>query len=563
MKNHLITRKQRLAAIIFGFLSGIQTVNAATYDLQDQQSSFDSPEPFLPFDPSPSSSILESLQQAETDLNKNQYLDVLNLLKQNKVEEADKKLAQLVQDNPNVAAFHNLQALLYLIKKDNEAAAKSYQKAINLAPQSILAYLGMAILKLDQNQLDQAEVYANKAININDKAIKAYFVLADVALKQKNTDEVEKTLLTALEKANGDVNAEAEVVKNLGKFYLTQKQPEKILALSEDLNRRYPDNKTVLSLLAGAQLVNNKLEPGQQTLLRIIDQDPKDINHRLLLAKLLGAQPGKEKETLDLMTETAKIDTNNPQANFLKGAYLIKLRRTGEALELAKQLDSQFPKLPLGKILQGDAYLADKKLDQATTAYQKAYQLQTNDKILALIADLLNAQNKSDDALKLLNSELAKNPENMTAHFKLATTYQQQNDYSKAEQHYQAVLKQQPDNPLALNNLAWLYSQQKNPKALELAKKAYEKASASAAIADTYGYILLKQGQPTKSLDLLEKAASLAPKANDIQYHLAEAQVANGNKQKAVKILETITTAESDFTEKKAAAALLDQLKTQ
>ena len=122
-------------------------------------------------------------------------------------------------------------------------------------------------------------------------------------------------------------------------------------------------------------------------------------------------------------------------------------------------------------------------------------------------------------------------------------------------------LTEQPDNVLALNNLAFLYSQQNDPRALELAKKAYEKAPESAAILDTYGYILIKQGQPKEGLPILEKAASLAPKANDIQFHLAEAYVANDNTQKAIEILEPIVKAEQNFSEKKAAVSLLDKLK--
>ncbi|MDP3331817.1 MAG: tetratricopeptide repeat protein [Methylococcaceae bacterium] len=565
MKKYNTHNKQTLAAIILGLLTTSSSITAATYDLLDrQQNSFGSDsEQFspLPNESSSSPSILESLQQSEINKKKSDYLEVLNLLKQNKVDEADKKVSELLKSNPNEAGFINLQALVFTIKKDLPAAEQSYQKAISLDPKNILAYLGLAKLNLEENKLDQAKEYANKGLAINDKAINAYLLLADVALKQKNTVEVENILTAALEKVKGDINAEAEIVKNLGKFYASEKQPEKILPLSEDLIKRYPNNNIALSLLAGAQLINNKKDLAEQSLRKIINNDKQDISHRLLIAQLLSEQTGKDKEVIALLDEAAKIDTNNPQANLFKAAYLIKLGRSKEALDLATKLDSQFPKLPLGKVLQGDAYLADKKLDKATAAYQKAYQQQANDKILFTIADLLSAQKKPADAIKLLNTELAKNPKNIGIHFKLATIYQQQNDYKQTENHYQAMLTEQPDNLLALNNLAWVYSQQKDPKAIGLGKKAFEKAPESAAIADTYGYILLKQGQPAEGLTILEKAAGLAPKANDIQFHLAEAYAANNNKQKALEILETIVKLEQDFSEKKAAVSLLEQLK--
>ena len=93
------------------------------------------------------------------------------------------------------------------------------------------------------------------------------------------------------------------------------------------------------------------------------------------------------------------------------------------------------------------------------------------------------------------------------------------------------------------------------------AKKAYANSPESTAIADTYGYILVKQGQPAEGLAVLEKTAALAPTVNDIQFHLAEAYAVNNNKDKALEILETITKAGQDYSERKAAVSLLDTLK--
>ena len=116
---------------------------------------------------------------------------------------------------------------------------------------------------------------------------------------------------------------------------------------------------------------------------------------------------------------------------------------------------------------------------------------------------------------------------------------------------------------MPIDSLYFLYSQKNDPQAIELAKKAYDKAPEAPAILDTYGYILINQGQPKEGLTILEKAASLAPKENDIQFHLAKAYAVNNNKQKALEILEPLVKAEKDFSEKKAAVSLLETLKKQ
>ena len=564
MKNKNIIMKNRLNAIAIGLLASSSLVMAANYNaMEHDQSNFSSIDQLA----SPTtgqgsaSSALESLRQAELSNKKANYVEVLNLIKQNKLDDANKKIAELIKKSPNEADYYNLQALLETLKKDTAAAQRSYDTATKLDPRNILAHLGLAKLALDDGQLDKAKDSANKALAINDKAINAYLILADVAYKQKNNAEVEKVLQTAQTKAKSDINAEIEVIKSLGKFYSVQKQPEKILLLCEDLDKRYPDNAVALNLLAQAQIINDKKPLAEQTLQKLINKEKQDVANRLLLARLLSEHPDKDKETLALLDETALLAPDKPDALAFKTAYLIKLKRTPEALELANKIDKQFPKLVLGKLLKADVYLADKQLDKAVELYQQTYKEQPNDRILFILADLMIAQKKQPEAINLLNSALEKDKKNVSIHFKLATLYQQQNDTKEAEAHYDAMLTEQPDNVLALNNLAYLYFQKNDPRALELAKRAYEKAPEAPAILDTYGYILIKQGQPKVGLPLLEKAATLAPKANDIQFHLAEAYVANDDTAKAITLLETIVKAEQDFSEKKSAISLLEKLK--
>ena len=551
-------------ALVLSLLTSSSLAMAANYELLDShQHSFKNLEQITPDTPEQghSISIIDSFHQSTENNKKNQVLEALRLLKENKLDDAQKIISDLLQHNPNVADYHNLNALLETLKKNPTAAQQNYDQTIKLDPKNIMAYLGSAKLALDNGQLDKAKDYANKALSINDKTLNAYLVLADVAYKQKDNAEIEKLLQTAQDKVKGNITEEIDVIKNAGKYYALQKQPEKILALTEELSARYPDNTSVLSLLAQAQIINNKKSLAEETLFKLISLDKGNIGNRLLLIKLMSEQPDKEQETLKLLDETAQLTPDNPEALIYKTAYLIKIKHTPEALKLADKLDNSFPKLVFGKLLKGDVYLADKKLDKASEMYKKAYNIEQNDRILFTLVDLLIAQKKQAEAIKLLNGAVEKNNKNIAAHFKLATIYQQQNNPQQAEAHYKAMLTQQADNVLALNNLAFLYSQQNDPRALEYGKKAYDKAPESAAILDTYGSILIKQNQAKEGLALLEKAAGLSPKEPNIQFHLAESYVANNNPEKAIEILEPLVQAEADFTEKKAATDLLEKLK--
>lgn len=564
MKNNSLNIRRTLKAVAIGLLASSSLVMGATYNTRDhQQNNFNGLKKITPLDNESEThpSILESLQQSEINNKKASYLEALNLLKQNKLEEAQNKVSALLKETPNEPEPYNIQALLDTFKKDTSAAQQSYKKAIELDQSNITARLGLAKLALDNGEIDKAKDYAKQILSFNDKTIAAYLLLANIAYKQKDSTEVEKALVTAQEKAKGNFTEEIEVIKWLKSFYVNQKQPGKMLSIGQDMVKRYPNNSMALSVLAGAEIANDKKPAAEETLQQIINLEKQDISSRFLLAKLLSEHPGKEKDVLTLLDEAAAIEPNNPQPTVFKTAFLIKLQRYPEALKLADKISIQFPKLALGKLLKGDVYLADKKLDKALDIYQKAYQIEPNNKVLLVIVDLLNTQNKTPEAIKLLNQESARNNKNGAIHFKLATIYQQQNDNKQAETHYKAILAEQPDNVLALNNLAFLYSQQNNPQALELAQQAYKKAPESAVILDTYGYILFKQGQLKEGLPILEKAASLAPKENNIQFHLAEAYSVIDNKGKAIEILEAILNTEPNSSKKQAAVNLLNKLR--
>jgi putative PEP-CTERM system TPR-repeat lipoprotein len=514
--------------------------------------------------PTNSGSVLDSLQKTQIDVRKEGYQNVIELLKQGKVAEAQAKNNALIKEYPREAEFYNLQATLDMQNKNVEAAKKSYETALTLNPNSPLARMGIARITMEQGQLDIAKDHLEKLLAVNDKVVAAYVLLADIASKQKKDADIEKYLLKGYEQAKGAVDVELEMLGYVARFYNAQKKIEKILPIAEEIAKRYPNNSNAINFLAQAQIANNKKAEAYTTLHKFVTDNTQDINNRLFLAKLLMERTDKEQEILQLLDESAKIDSSKVDAQILKAAYLIKLKRNEEAMTFIDKVITQFPKVAQARMLKAELYLADKKFDEALAVYQQAYkESPDNGNVLFALVDVLSHQGKASEAIKLLNDIVEKNPKNLAVRFRLAMLYQQQHDDKQAESQYKAVLDAQPDNVLALNNLAFIYGQQNNPKAIELAKKAYEKAPDAPAVVDTYGSILVKQGDAKEGLALLEKAVKLAPKAGELQFHLADAYAATGDVKKAIAVLETLTQGKDDFPEKQAAIDLLTKLKAQ
>jgi tetratricopeptide (TPR) repeat protein len=89
---------------------------------------------------------------------------------------------------------------------------------------------------------------------------------------------------------------------------------------------------------------------------------------------------------------------------------------------------------------------------------------------------------------------------------------------------HETVLTQDPDNINASNSLAYLYAVKNEnlDKALSLAKKAHDSDPESAAYNDTIGYVYFRRGQKDPAKKHLKKAFELDPANEDIRSHLHE-----------------------------------------
>jgi len=492
---------------------------------------------------------------------KSHYLSVLDLIKNNNPETAQSKVTALLEKDPKQSIYHNLQAILHLINKDNSAAEQSFVKAVNLNAKNSQALTGLAKLSLDNKQLDKAKGYADQILAINPYEIKAYQVLANVTMQQQGLDAVETLLLEAHTKVKMKLKADLAILQALGKVYITKKQPEKLLQLATDFNERHQDNSAALSFLTEAQLLNNDEVGAEKTLRQIIVKQPNDAKHLFLLARLLDQQKNKETEVLNLL-DKAILNNDNPVLLLsYKTAVLLKQKHYTQASKIAQQVDESNPTQSIGKILKGDVALAQKKYPDALLNYQQAYALTPNIKVLDAILKILSQQNKHKQAVSLLETELAKAKDNPAVQFRLAVAYQTTEQYDLSKQYYETLLIQQKDNVIILNNLAHIYNLQHNPKAISLAKQAYQLAPKSGAIADTYGYLLLKQGNKQDSLKILKQAVELDPRLAEIQLHLAESYLANENKEPAKNILEKLINNQTGTAiEQKKAQQLLESL---
>ncbi len=504
---------------------------------------------------------LQNRAQQKVAQNKASFTDVVNLIKEKKYAEAKNAIDNLIKNYPEQAEFYNLKALLATTQKNTEGAIKAYKKALQLDPFNLRANLSLAKIYLDENNLKETKHYINQSLKIDDKAVLGYFLLADIAIREKQPNKVESILTGAMDKMGDDSSRKLKVVEKLSQWYLAQKNPQKFLSLTQKFVRQNPEQISALSLLASAQLMNGLKSEAEKTLSDLINKNPQDIPHRLLLVKVLMTESGKEQEIDKILEKLQEIAPNNPDVIAQLAVFQAKQKKFAQAHKYAQQLEELLPEQNYSQLLHGDIYVAENRIEDALSAYQAAYEKKPNEKLLLLITDMLVKQQKTDDAIKMLE-KARKNNQSQVVDLKLAILYQQQERLSDAELLYQAMLKDHPENPVVLNNLAWIfYKQNRSDEGLKLIEKAVKLVPESSSIQDTYGMILLQKGVIKDSIRAFEKAHNLSPDNHTTAYHLAKAYAQGGEKGKALKILEKITETGSEFTEKKGALELLKELK--
>jgi len=110
----------------------------------------------------------------------------------------------------------------------------------------------------------------------------------------------------------------------------------------------------------------------------------------------------------------------------------------------------------------GSLYETKKDVAAAESYMKKAIELNPNLPALqTLLAGFYMRQNLIDKAKKQCLASLEKAPDTLPALMMLGMIYENEKNYSKAQEYYEKVLKINPNYVPAANNLAFLYAEQK------------------------------------------------------------------------------------------------------
>jgi putative PEP-CTERM system TPR-repeat lipoprotein len=500
---------------------------------------------------------LESAAKLDTERYQADVLLIMTHLRNKAYDNALDALNGLEKKQPDNPLTHNLRAAAYLGKKDDANARKNLERALAIQPTYFPAAANLAQLDLKDNKVQEAKKRFESILAYDKNHLQAMLALAELA---RRTGAPKAEAVGWLEKAKKANTGSVQPHLALARVHHLSGDMKSALAAAQDARNANPENPEVLNMLGQTQLLAGEKEHAVTTYTKLVQ-----VSHKSPAAhfQLAGAQAATGNQTAAAQSLKKALEL---KPDFLEAqTALVKLDvqsgRLSEAMAIAQQVQKQTPKNSAGFLLEGDVLLAEKKYAQAAKAYTTGYNLQKSAAAAVKIHHAQVLAGKPEVGMATLSKWIKENPNDVGARFYLAEQNLKSGQYSEAIDQYQRVLSQQPENVLALNNLACAYQQAKDPRALEYAERAYRLRPDNAAIADTLGWVLVERGDTRRGLELLQKASSLAPKAQEIRYHLAQAWLKSGQRDKAREELEHIQANRIKFPQEAEITVLLKQLK--
>ncbi|MET0049534.1 MAG: tetratricopeptide repeat protein [Candidatus Thiodiazotropha sp.] len=547
----------------------------------------------------------DNLSQAEEELRKavrdlpdsnDAKLALISFLKtHSKISDAEALLKQYASESNDNSTFKIELARYYLSQKRFDDALQILSGVIATEGDStdgLLARTLKATALLSQGNNDQASSLIEEVLQTDPKNKEALFIRASLSLVSSDPDKGIADLRTLLREDPTYVKAH----RLLARAHLKKGEIELARKSLEDAIKIEPQESAANFELVQLLIKTGELNDAVVVLNKLRRFAPKDL-------KVLGALAStySKLEQWDDLSEVARVikteHADNPLGPYYLGLsyqakgeteksiasfdralelqpgaieVLVALAKSyfianqpDQAAQLVEQVVEKNPQHFRAINLLGEIYLSQKRLSEAEETFRQVLTIQ--DKWPVPYQNLVKVnliQGKQEDALSILKEGFDKTQDQVLG-LELANAQDKMGLVDESMQTYRQILDKHPGNVLAANNLVMIMLRGDPETAkLDQALRLVDgfATSENPIILDTLGWLHVKRGENDDAITVLRKAARLNKDLPEIDYHLAVAYEAKGDRAAAVTHLEKALASGKKFDGIEEAMALKDTL---
>ena len=427
----------------------------------------------------------------------------------NKEYEAISNLLVLVQFYPDEMELYQQLANLYKNTHQSKKAIHFYSYILSKEKYDINAMKNLAELYYNNKQKESAlKLYKQLVTYIDDEIEKVeyYEIIAGIYFVYGEYSKATNLYKKVLEHKPDNV----DVIKELRRIYVKQKDTENVLYYSRKLIELVPDEyiyyEEIIDLLLHLKEYNEALKYAEKAL-TLSETDVFEIKN--LIARIY-IYTGRTDESIALLNESIISDPTN-----------IKLFQT----------------LALAHCMNKDFEMAKKVCNDSIDIAMPSDMKNIHHNISAIYAEeavYLLEQGKTTDAFAKFSDALKYNNENPDIYYKLAQANSTVKNYSEAIRQCKRAVEIAPEVSLYYETLGDIYYELQN---YIDAKKHYKEAVAidpKNVRAQAYlGILQSRDKEHDAAVASLEAAVSLDGSNVDIRYNLALAYEVAGKREEA------------------------------
>jgi tetratricopeptide (TPR) repeat protein len=292
-----------------------------------------------------------------------------------------------------------------------------------------------------------------------------------------------------------------------------------------------PENAVARFNLGRAHMAQGQWEQARQMFQKAIELRPDYLQARLGLADLQVSR-GEFESARKTAQEILSMDRGNINAMLIESAALMGEKKFAESRSHLDAMSKAYPNSPDVYFQLGVADLAEAKFKGAEANFQKSYQLNpTSARGLIGVVETDMAQNKTEDAIGLLQAESEKAPNRLEFRVALAKTAVRVGRFDLAIEEYQKVLNAMDKNSRQRGNLYLQVGEVYRRKgddisAIASLQKAREAMPENGLVLTTLGLTFDHAGRTPEARQIYEAAIKLDPSngvaLNNLAFLLAE-----------------------------------------
>ena len=394
--------------------------------------------------------VVEILAQSPAD----KVEQAAALLKNNRIEEAERELNQLLKAKPNDAAALNLLGTIRAQQGKLDEAEALFTRAVRADNRLAGAHLNLARLHLLRNAPEKTLAELKEALRLEPDNAEAAYRLTWLLFSLGRIDECISFAKQARAKSS-------PLLAVLGDAYIKKNAVDK--AEASYLSALQADSANDNALIGLAVLAQAKRD--RQAAAQYLNRAGGDLPALLYKYALLALDLQLNGEAQVALTRAIALKSDEPSYHFLLGVTWLRKPDVDEAAQAFRQFLKLRPDHAQGQMLLGYALLKQKKSDEARVWLEKS--IQKDDRApeafyyLGLIAQ---ERNEDERAIECFERALRLSPSLAHAHIALGATYLKLKNYPRAQASLEAGVKLNPDDSKAHYNLALLYTRLKNPQ---------------------------------------------------------------------------------------------------